>query len=120
MKKINIVVCIAILLAIVIFSSFVISVLKPEVNVIESPTGDYRIVSWLIDIGAAGYRGAYYIKEKGVFSKWYKLGTGPFSGKWLSETEFSIDHSKPIDGNWRNWARDNYYKEYNVNEFFGK
>lgn len=90
------------------------------IEVEESPNGEYQIVSWLIDKGAWGYSGAYYIKENGLFSKWYKLGTGPFAGEWLSETEFSVYHASPIDGDWTNSSRDNHYKEYNVNEFFAK
>ena len=76
-----------------------------------SPNGDYQIVSWWIDVGA-GYGGAFYIKEKGLFSKWHKLGTVPFSSEWLSETEFSIQYAYSID--------EDVYKEYNVNEFFDR
>ena len=65
------------ILACLIFVFF--CVLKCEINVIESPNKDYQIVSWLTDKGGFGYGGAFYIKEKGLFSKWYKLGTGPFS-----------------------------------------
>ena len=77
-------------------------------DVKESPTGEYQIVSWLVDQGGFGYSGAFYIKEKGLFSQWNKLGTGPSSVTWLSDTEFSI--------------YDSGYKEkvYNTENFFGK
>jgi len=109
-KKIWGIIATILVFAFVLFVVF--DVLKCEISVIESPDGDYEIVSWLIDKGGFGYSGAFYIKEKGLFSKWYKLGTGTFSGKWLSETEFSIYHSYMVDND--------YYKEYNVNDFLGK
>lgn len=108
------------LLIFIVFLSAIIGVGWSIFDIDESPNGDYKIVSWLIDKGGFGYSGAYYIKEKGLFSKWYKIGTGPFSGEWLSETEFSIYHSNPIDGNIHNYSKDNYYKEYSVDEFFAK
>ena len=108
---------IIVLLLLVLLSAFFI---KNNVTVIESPDGNYQIVGWLIDKGGFGYSGAYYIKEKGFFSKWYKLGTGPFSGEWLSETEFSVYHSNPIDGNIYNFTKENYYKIYSVYDFFKK
>ena len=83
-------------------------------NVIESPDGKYEIVSWLIDQGGFGYKGAYYIKEKGLLKRWHRIGMGPFSGEWLSETDFSIYHSYPVD------EKGSYYREYNVNEILGK
>ncbi len=91
---------------------FVFGVLKCEICVLNSPGRDYQIVSWLLDEGGFGYRGAYYIKEKGLFSKCHKIGTGPFSAEWLSNTEFFIYHSYPVD------SIGSYYKEYSVNDFF--
>lgn len=88
------------------------------VDVEESPGGEYQIVSWLIDKGGFGYSGAYYIKEKEPFSKWYELGTGPSSYGWLSDEVFYVHHSNPIDGNIKNYTKDNYYQEYNINDFF--
>lgn len=112
MKKKILGVVLVITLVFAMLSFGIFDLLSFEIILNESPNGDYQIVSWWIDKGAFGYGGAFYIKEKGLFSKWYKLGTVPFSSKWLSETEFSIYYSYPVD-------EDNY-KEYNVNEFFNK
>lgn len=87
-------------------------VLRGEIEVAPSPNGDYEVVSWLIDKGGAGYSGAFYMKEKGLFSKWYKLGTEVFAGKWISETLFAVHHAYVVD-------EDNY-KEYNANDYFSK
>ncbi len=111
---------IALLLIFIVFSSVLLGVWIRLLEFNDSPGGEYQIVSWIIDVGGWGYRGAYYVKEKGLFSKWHKLGTGPFIGEWLSETEFFIRHSNPIDGDYKNSAKDNYYREYHVDEFFGQ
>ena len=105
-----VILAIALIFAMLYFMFF--EVLRGEIFVEPSPNGDYQIVSWWIDKGGFGYGGAFYIKEKGLFSKWHKLGTVPYASKWLSETEFSIYCTYPID-------EDNY-KEYNVNDFFTK
>ena len=110
MQKKIVGIAIAIVLIFSMLSFVVFGILNCEILVDESPTGEYQIVSWWTDWGASGYNGAFYLKEKGLFSKWHKLGTVPFSSKWLSETEFSIHYAYTVD-------EDNY-KEYNVNAFF--
>ena len=102
----------AIVLIFAMLSFVVFGILRCEIFIDESPNGDYQIVSWWIDKGGFGYGGSFYVKEKGLFSKWHKIGTVPFSSEWLSETDFSIYYPYPID-------EDNY-KEYNVIEFFNK
>ena len=102
----------AIVLIFAMLSFVIFGILRCEVFIDESPNGDYQIVSWWIGKGVCGYRGSFYVKEKGLFSKWYKLGTEVFAGKWISETLFAVHHAYVVD-------EDNY-KEYNVNEFFNK
>ena len=102
----------AIVLIFAMLSFVIFGILRCEVFIDESPNGDYQIVSWWIGKGVCGYRGSFYVKEKGLFSKWHKIGTVPFSSEWLSETDFSIYYPYPVD-------EDNY-EEYNVNEFFNK
>ncbi len=53
----------------------------------------------MIDEGGAGYDGAYFVKEKGLFSKWHKITTGTCMCEWLSETEFEVLHTSPQHGN---------------------
>ena len=110
MKKRILGIILAIVLIFALLAFLIFGILRCEIIVDESPNGDYQIVSCWIDKGAFGYGGAFYIKEKGLFSKWHKLGEVPFSSKWISETEFSIRYSYTID--------EDDYKEYNVNEFF--
>ena len=105
-------VLIAIILIFIMVAFIFFGVLRGEIKVEPSPNGDYEVVSWLIDKGGFGYGGAFYIKEKGLFSKWYKLGTQPFSGEWISETLFAVHHAYVVDEDW--------YKEYNVNDYFSK
>ena len=112
MKKKNLIVLGLIILIVAVLLFIVFGVLKCQFKSIESPNGDYEIIGWLVDKGGFGYSGAFYIKEKEVFSKWHKLGTGPFSAEWLSETEFSIQYSYVVD--------DDNYKVYNVNDFFNQ
>ena len=112
MKKKLFVVFITIILFFTMVSFIFFGVLNGEIKVYPSPNGDYEVVSWLIDKGAWGYGGAFYIKEKGLFSKCHKLGTQPFSGEWISETLFAVHHSYVVD--------DDYYREYNVNDYFSK
>ena len=106
--------------ALVLVLSMAVLIVYNACDVVESPNGDYQIVSWKIDKGGFGYSGAYYIKEKGIFGKWHKLGTGPFSAEWMSETEFSVNYANPVDGNVNNYSEDNYYREYSVNDFFSE
>ena len=101
-----------VLLILIMLSLVLFGISRCEVFVDESPNGSYQIVSLWIDEGAFGYGGAFYLKEKGLFSKWHRLGQVPFSSEWLSETEFSIQYSYTVD--------EDYCKEYNVNDFFDK
>lgn len=117
MKKWFIITIVALLIA---MSAIIVSLLEPEIKTLESPTGDYQIVSWMIDKGGFGYGGSFYLKEKGWFTKWHRLGSCPFSAKWLSDEEFSIDFSYPLDGNYSNFSKGNYTREYHVDEFFSK
>ena len=109
-KTIGIILAISIVFAMLYFVVF--GILKCEIDVEHSPNGDYQVVSYWIDKGGLGYSGAFYVKEKGLFSKWHKLGTVPFSGEWISNTQFAVHHSYVVD--------DDYYKEYNVNDYFDK
>ncbi len=111
-KKIFISFIAIILLLIMMFSFMFFVVLRGEIEVAPSPNGDYQVVSWWIDKGGFGYSGAFYMKEKGLSSKWHKLGTVPFAGKWISETLFAVHHAYVVD-------EDNY-KEYNANDYFSK
>lgn len=83
-----------------------------DIFVYESPNGDYQIVSLWIDKGGFGYGGNCYIKEKGLLSKWHKICKVPCGCKWISETQFIIDRA--------NYSGIVSYKEYSVNDFFGK
>lgn len=106
MKKKKFIISI-ILLIFIIFTVFFINSITWKLT---SPTGDYEIVGWLIDQGGFGYSGAFYIKEKGLFSKWHKLGEGPSDCTWLSDNKFSVRFSYFVD--------EDYYKEFSVDEFF--
>lgn len=86
----------------------------------ESPDGKYEIIGYLFDQGGFGYSGDFYFKEKGLLKKWHKLGDGPCACEWLSNEEFYIHHSNPIDGDVRNYSYDNYHRTYNVSEFLTK
>lgn len=118
MKKRFIIISVVVAIIISLFIGLAYGIYYAIFDIKESPNGDYQIVSWWIDQGAAGYAGAYYIKEKGIFSKWHKLGDVPFGGEWISEKEFLIQYSSPIDGDWKNYSYDNYHKKYNVDDFF--
>lgn len=83
-----------------------------------SPDGRYELTGWVIDAGGWGYQGRFYIRENKLFSKRYELGVGICGSEWLSDTEFRIDYSYPLDGNPRNFLRDNYTRVYSVDEFF--
>ena len=109
-KKFGIALAIVLIFAVLLFVIF--GVLRCQIFVNPSPNGDYQIVSWWIDKGGFGYGGAFYIKEKGLFSKWHKIGRVPVASKWLSETEFLVNCGYYID-------EDNS-KVFNVNEFFDK
>ncbi len=112
MKKNKVWIALAIVSVCALLLFAVFGILSCEVFIDESPNGEYQIVSWWIDKGAFGYSGAFYIKEKGLLSKWHKIGTVPFSSEWLSETEFSIYDPYPVGGDNR--------KEYHVNQFLNQ
>lgn len=112
LKKKAVVIALAIALVFAMLSFVIFGILRCEIFVDDSPNGDYQIVGLWIDKGAFGYGGAFYIKEKGLFSKWHKIAKVPSSCEWISETQFTIYRPFPFD--------ENNDKEYNANDFFDK
>ena len=92
-KVLWVVLAIILILSVPLFAFF--GILRGQIFIDESPNGDYQIVSWWIDKGAFGYGGAFYLKEKGLLSKWYKIGKVPCSSEWVSETEFLLHYPYP-------------------------
>ncbi len=112
MKKKVFGIILAIVLIFAMLAFVIFGILRCEIFIDESPNGDYQIVSLWIDKGGFGYGGAFYIKEKGLFSKWHKIAKVPGSCEWISETQFTIYRPSTFDAN--------NEKEYNVKEFFDK
>ena len=69
-----------------------------DVGVNPSPTGEYSIKMYWIDVGGWGWQGNIYLVKHGIIDQKYWTGlTVPASSKWLSDCEFEIDGGWPIE-----------------------
>lgn len=88
-KNIILIIC-SIICLVILLGILSVVIFKPSVDVYESPDGDYEIISICIDKGGWGYGGAFYLREKGLFSPWHKIADQPAMVEWISDDVFSV------------------------------
>ena len=71
---------------------------RSDIDVLESPTGEYRLVIHWIDQGGAGYWNTEVkIVKPGIFGQRRGIGySTPLSAEWISDDEFRISGGSNI------------------------
>lgn len=115
MKKRTVIIIVCLVAVILLIGA--IFAARTTVSVYESPTGEYAVIGFAVDEGGFGYGGSFYLKGKGMFSKWHKIGEGAFYCEWKSDEDFIIQFSYPPDGDILHATPDEYIKEYSVYDF---
>ena len=98
-RNTKIVISVLVALSVILGSILYIYCSRTEISVNTSPTGEYSIKMYWIDVGGWGWQGKIYLVKHGVINRRYWTGlTVPASSKWLSNYEFEIDGgSWPIE-----------------------